>query len=626
MAEPAAPSRPAGARRPAPTRRTARRRPRTLREKVVRAAKVVGGVLLGLFLLAVLERVVYAGEVLPGVELEGIVTVGAKGDADALAEIDALAADLETAPIEARAGDVDLVADVSTVDLEIDEVATLRSVRRAGRSRNPLDQTFGMVLRRFRPERVELAVTYDERGLAGVLDSWVRQTSEGVVEGDLRFEGAEVVPVMPEAGTGILRADARERLDAMLRSGEREVVRLPTGRLEPTIDESAVEQVAAEARELLAADITIVTDGVTITLPPERLAATLGTKADDSRLRLTLAPDRLGEALGDDVARLSVAPVDAGFVVAPDGSVSVVPSTSGKELDLAAVSKKILAGERRITAPLRETEPERDTEWAQSLGIKELVSEFTTQHPAGQARVTNIHRAADIVDNTVVEPGEVFSLNDTVGARTAERGFVLAPVIYGDFSEDFGGGVSQLATTMFNAVFFGGYEDVSHRPHTIYISRYPMGREATVNYPTLDLKFRNDSEHGILIRTSYTSSSITVQFYGDKEGKVVTAEGPNVLATRPIETEYIDWPLLPFGEEDEIEHGYTGYDVENFRIIERPGREPERQRFFWRYRMMPRKVLRGTMVPETTAVPSTSVPAETTTTSVPAPTTTTSGP
>lgn len=583
-------------------------------------------VLLGLFLLAVLERVVYVGEVLPGVELEGVMPLGSKGDADALTEVDALAADLETAPIEARAGDVDLVADASAVDIQVDEVATLRSARRAGRSRNPLDQTLGMVLRRFRPERVELEILYDEQRLAGVLDSWTRQTSEGVVEGDLRFDGAQVVPVMPQAGTGILRAEARERLDDMLRSGERKVVDLRTGRLEPTIDAVAVEAAAAAARKLLAGDVTIVTDGVTITLSPEQLATTLGTKVDDLRLRLTLAPDRLGEALGDDVARLGIAPVDAKFAVAPDGSVSVVPSTNGKELDLAAVSEKILTGERRIVAPLRETEPERDTAWAQSLGIKELVSEFTTNHPAGQARVTNIQRAADLVNNTVVEPGEVFSLNDSIGPRTAERGFVLAPVIYGDFSEDFGGGVSQLATTLFNAVFFGGYEDVSHRPHTIYISRYPMGREATVNFPSLDLKFRNDSEHGILIRTSYTSSSITVRFYGDKEGKAVTAEGPNILATRPIETQHIDWPLLPFGQEQEIEHGYTGYDVENFRIIERPGREPQRERFFWRYRMVPQKVLRGTMVPETTTLPTTSVPEESTTTSVPAPTTTTSSP
>lgn len=592
----------------------------------MRAARVLGGALLALFFLAVAERVVYAGEVLPAVEVDGV-ALGAKGDGDALADLDALEADLETSPIRARAGDVELAVDASTVHIDVDPVATLRAARRAGRSRNPVDQTLGAVLRRFRPDRVDLAVSYDDGGLAGVLDGWIHETSNGVVEGNLRFEGAEVVPVMPHAGTGIIREEARRRLDAMLRSATREVVSLPTGRIEPDIDARAVEQAAAAARDLLSSDITIATDEATITLTPTRLATALGTRADGSKLRLTLAPDRLGAALGDDLARLSVPPVDAAFTVAPDGSVSVVPSQTGRELDLAAISEKILAGERHVTAQFRETEPEHDTKWAEGLGIKELVSEFTTNHPAGQARVTNIHRAADLLDNTVVEPGEVFSLNDTVGPRTAERGFVTAPVIYGQFSEDFGGGVSQIATTLFNAVFFGGYEDVSHRPHTIYISRYPMGREATVNYPTLDLKFRNDSDHGVLIRTSYTASSITVRLYGDKEGKVVRAEGPNVLAERPIETQYIDWPLLPLGEEEEVEHGYTGYDVEVFRIIERPGRPEERQRFFWRYRMMPRKVARGTMVPETTTTTSTTVPGTgTTTTSAPGATTTTSSP
>ena len=106
----------------------------------------------------------------------------------------------------------------------------------------------------------------------------------------------------------------------------------------------------------------------------------------------------------------------------------------------------------------------------------------------------NIHRGADLLNNTIVEPGATFSLNDTLGPRTAERGFVVAPVFYGEFTEDVGGGVSQLATTVFNAVFFGGYEDVYHKPHTIYISRYPMGREATVNYPSVDLKFRNNTK------------------------------------------------------------------------------------------------------------------------------------
>ena len=113
------------------------------------------------------------------------------------------------------------------------------------------------------------------------------------------------------------------------------------------------------------------------------------------------------------------------------------------------------------------------------------MSSFTTHHPAGQPRVKNIHRIADLLQNTVILPGERFSLNEKVGPRTKAGGFVKAPVIYeGEFTEDIGGGVSQFATTFFNAAFFGGYELVTHKAHTYYISRYPQGREATVPSPS----------------------------------------------------------------------------------------------------------------------------------------------
>jgi vancomycin resistance protein YoaR len=196
----------------------------------------------------------------------------------------------------------------------------------------------------------------------------------------------------------------------------------------------------------------------------------------------------------------------------------------------------------------------------------------------------------------------------------------MAPVFYdNDFTQDFGGGVSQLATTFFNAVFFGGYEDVAHQPHSIYISRYPMGRESTINYGTIDVKFRDDTHAGVLIRTSYTASSITVSFYGDKEGKVVTAEGPFVLATEPPTTQLINWPLLPKGEQRFLSSGYTGYNVVNFRVIERPGQPTVRQRFFWHYDMLPNKILVGTGAPPTTA---TTAPSAVTSTTVGASTTT----
>jgi vancomycin resistance protein YoaR len=186
----------------------------------------------------------------------------------------------------------------------------------------------------------------------------------------------------------------------------------------------------------------------------------------------------------------------------------------------------------------------------------------------------------------VILPGERSSLNQAVGPRTRQRGFVRAPVIYeGEFTQDVGGGVSQFATTFFNAAFFGGYKIVSHRPHTYYISRYPQGREATVSFPQPDLVIENDSTSGILVRTSYTDTSITVTFFGDREGKTVRAEGPKV------------------GRRSK-----GGYNVEVYRVIERPGQAVQRERFLTRYKTQPRKAPRRP-APAQPAQPAPSAPA-----------------
>lgn len=158
-----------------------------------------------------------------------------------------------------------------------------------------------------------------------------------------------------------------------------------------------------------------------------------------------------------------------------------------------------------------------------------LVSTFTTSYTPGQDRNTNIQGIADATDGAVVSAGETFSLNGHVGQRTIEKGYVAAPAIIGgeiyccDHPVNIGGGTSQFATTLYNAIFFGGYEDVYHRPHSIYFSRYPMGREATLGWTGPDVKFRNDTSFPVTIDTSYTSDSLTVDFWGWNEGRIVTA-------------------------------------------------------------------------------------------------------
>jgi hypothetical protein len=152
----------------------------------------------------------------------------------------------------------------------------------------------------------------------------------------------------------------------------------------------------------------------------------------------------------------------------------------------------------------------------------ETIGSFTTYYDrcSDPCRVTNIQLIADAIDGTVVQPGEIFSVNDHVGKRTVEKGYVVAGAIIGgelyccDHPANVGGGTSQFATTLYNAVFFAGLEDIYHRPHSIWFSRYPMGREATLGYTSPDVRFRNDTEFPVTIKVSYTETQITVAIVG----------------------------------------------------------------------------------------------------------------
>ena len=161
------------------------------------------------------------------------------------------------------------------------------------------------------------------------------------------------------------------------------------------------------------------------------------------------------------------------------------------------------------------------------LPPRQRVSRFTTYHNCCEPRVHNIQLIARTLDGYVVMPGEEFSINDVVGRRTTSKGYVEAPVLCSSgLCSGVGGGISQFATTMFNAIFWGGYDDVYHRPHSIWISRYPQGIEATLGYPSLDVAFRNDTISPVVIRTRYTSTSITVELWGNAGGWQVLGYHP----------------------------------------------------------------------------------------------------
>ena len=217
--------------------------------------------------------------------------------------------------------------------------------------------------------------------------------------------------------------------------------------------------------------------------------------------------------------------LDASY--APSGrGVDTDPGEPGRTVDtgaaVRAITEAVRSGNTSVRLDVTAVAPaDRTPELA---GVDQLIGTFTTYHPCCAPRVTNIHRIAALIDGTVVEPGAVFSLNDAAGERTAARGFVAAPAIVdGELEDQIGGGVAQFSTTLFNAAWFAGLDIVTHQPHSLYISRYPPGREATLDWRAIDQKIRNDTAAPLVIRTATTGTSLTVGIYGHTGDREVTS-------------------------------------------------------------------------------------------------------
>lgn len=165
-----------------------------------------------------------------------------------------------------------------------------------------------------------------------------------------------------------------------------------------------------------------------------------------------------------------------------------------------------------------------------------LIATFTSTYPAAPYRTHNVGRAAQKINGTTVAPGAVFSMNKTVGERTKANGFVEGTIIgpSGNYEESYGGGVSTVATTLYNTTLLGGLDVIERGAHSFYIERYREGRDATVAWGTLDYKFRNDTGKKLTIRASSTPTSVTVSFWGTpKYDKVKLVTGPRTHITQP---------------------------------------------------------------------------------------------
>lgn len=438
--------------------------------------------------------------------------------------------------IEVVAGESSAQLTPADVGLDVDIDATVD--RALGFSLDPR-----VMWERFAGETtIEPAFAIDEDALGPVLAETAADLTREPVDALLEYDedGAAIV-TKGEDGTVVTDTALREALEEQwLRA---DPVSVDPAETEPDITTDEAEQVRTDVAEPAVSD-----DVQLEATDPDGLEHELTVSADTIAAQLTfepaqgtLAPVFDAEALTDAVFEanpdVGVAPTDASFDISGD-TLTVVPATTGLSAeadDLAAsVTRAMTADPRSDAIDLTEVEPDFTTEDAEKADFSDTVSEFSTPYSSSPNRDTNLRVSTDSVRGTVLLPGEQFSLNEALGQRTAANGYKPAGVISeGQMKEDYGGGVSQVSTTLFNAAFFAGFDLDEHRAHSRYISRYPEGRETTLDWTSIDLKFTNTADTPVVLDMSLSGGEVHARVLGVKTVEVEAGASDRFAFTSP---------------------------------------------------------------------------------------------
>lgn len=603
-----------------------------------------------------ITRSISDGKVMGRVQVEST-NIGGLTEAEARAELRELEEQYLEREVTFSIENSTVMLDPREAGLDIDEGGIVSAAMQFGREGNGPYQFIWWLQHIFSTEDLELVGSADEEALDEIFDRWEAEVIAMPPSlGAVVLEDGVPQPIYPAAGVGLDREPAASIINEALLEPDPDNHALPTETIVPRLTRQDIDEAVAEATALLAEPIRLVYAGDEVVFTPDQLTAAYRSETiaeGTPQIVHSFDPGVVDGYLEPIRANYEAAPVDAEFLITGD-EIEIIPGKRGTRIDEALAAQKLLqaggtTGRVGQLPIVEDADPDVTTEELEALGIEHLVSSFTTYHSCCENRVINIQTMADTIDEHIVMPGEEFSINGFVGQRTEEKGYVPAgTIIAGELVDTVGGGVSQFATTMYNAVFWGGYEDIAHSPHSYYFSRYPEGIEATVNWRTPELIWRNNTDKAVMIDTQHTGTSITVRIFGENDGRTVKGEQSggstkiNVVSQGGPDAHWIEGevsgrfgfrdpgqplyranPALGVDQQNQTQSEREGWSVNVVRRIHRGGTELIEEQE-WLVTYSPRFAV---IEVHPCKVPGTSVTCPTTTTTtIPPPTTTTTAP
>ncbi len=542
---------------------------------------LVGGIAVGALAAVYLGLVATTGDGLPrGTTVLGV-DVGGQSEAQAVSTLHSALGRRATAPLAAVVGTEHVSLVPADAGLAFDAQATVAGL--SGRVWNPvtLVQSFtgGPTL--------SPVVTVDDSRLAAEVASLAADSDSPAVEPTVRVTGTTASVNPGKSGTVLdQKASAEALAAAYLVSSD--PVTLPVVDARPTVSEDAAQKALVTAKAAVSGPFTVHVDTLTATIPASAMREALTFTAKDGSLVPSLKGDVLRAAVAPALASVETPGRDASFVIR-NGKPVVVPARVGKGVNADLLATDVLAAvvsgsSRSIDAQIGTIDPKLTTEQARALGVTERMSTFTQHFPYAAYRVQNIGQAARAIDGTLLLPGETFSLNKILGERTIANGYTKGYVIGpgGVFKEDLGGGVSTSATATWTAAFYAGLERIHTQAHSIWISRYRAGLEATVAWGSFDMSFRNDTPHAVLVTTIMKNTSITVSIWGTKVyDQIKAVSGPRYNVVPAGGTQYDPSPTC------HAQGGVEGFSIDVYRVFIKDGKEVKREKITTRYRPSP---------------------------------------
>ncbi|OLO64483.1 transcriptional initiation protein Tat [Actinomyces oris] len=467
-------------------------------------------------------------------------------------------------------GSSELVPAKSGVSVDTD--ASVKKL--TGFTLNPLT-----LAQRLGGQRTEAVIRVDSTALRGALEDRVDTMANGAVSASVTLEGTKPVTTPASNGIGLDVEASLKQLSGSWPLGKKTLAMAEGTAIPAITDEEAAKFVDGTLTPLLSSGLTVNTagtgaqsksPGAAAAFSPQDTAEMLRISSEGGTLSATFDPTALRDGVVARIGQVETPAqnatwkIDGSATGAPGARPQYVPAAQGKVIDTAALSASLLkagttatdvAG-RTVTLPMVVAEPTVTTpqnEW----GISEAIGEFATPYNSGDApRTQNLTRGAELVNGTVVKPGEVFSLEKTLGEVDYEHGFADAGVISnGQHVDSMGGGLSQVATTVFNAGFEAGMDDTEHHAHQYYFDRYPAGREATLWTGKLDVKFTNSTSHAVLVQAWLDGEQIHVRMWSTKYYDVSITSSDR-FNFRPVSTERKSGPGC-----EPYSGGNPGFDI-----------------------------------------------------------------